>query len=240
MQCLIFRLYGPMASWGVTAVGGVRSSASIPTRSAVLGLLAAALGIRRNEEERLAELSTSYTIAVKAESEGTLLRDYHTAQVPSADRKALLLHRKAELEFAHTNINTILSTRDYRADGHWLVAVAEKPQARFSLAELEAALLEPAFPLYLGRKSCPLAAPLKPQLVEAEDVHQALNLDLPPISFREEADRALYSPTIVYQWEVDNMGIAADESSEIWDEPGSRKRWQFARRLVHSARKERS
>jgi CRISPR system Cascade subunit CasD len=55
-QYLVFQLHGPMASWGVDAPGEVRHSHELPSRSALLGLLAAALGIRREEEQRLKRL----------------------------------------------------------------------------------------------------------------------------------------------------------------------------------------
>jgi len=44
---LVFQLYGPLASWGDIAVGETRPSALTPSRSAILGLLAAALGLKR-------------------------------------------------------------------------------------------------------------------------------------------------------------------------------------------------
>ncbi len=44
------QLYGPLAAWGEQAVGGVRRSATHPSKSAILGLCAAAQGIRRDEE----------------------------------------------------------------------------------------------------------------------------------------------------------------------------------------------
>ena len=53
---LVFRLYGPLASWGMPAVGGDRPTAAQPTRSALLGLLAAGLGIKRDKEYALQAL----------------------------------------------------------------------------------------------------------------------------------------------------------------------------------------
>ncbi|MGL4603678.1 MAG: CRISPR-associated protein Cas5, partial [Iodobacter sp.] len=47
---LVFRLYGAMASFGEIAVGELRHSAAYPSRSALLGLLGAALGIARSNE----------------------------------------------------------------------------------------------------------------------------------------------------------------------------------------------
>lgn len=52
-QYLIFQLHGPMASWGVDAPGEVRHTHELPSRSALLGLLAAGVGIRRDDTERL-------------------------------------------------------------------------------------------------------------------------------------------------------------------------------------------
>ena len=52
-QYLIFQLHGPMASWGVDAPGDVRHTHELPSRSALLGLLAAGVGIRRDDTERL-------------------------------------------------------------------------------------------------------------------------------------------------------------------------------------------
>ena len=49
---LVFRLYGPMCSWGDIAVGEVRPSTVHPAKSAILGLIAAALGIKRPDTAR--------------------------------------------------------------------------------------------------------------------------------------------------------------------------------------------
>ena len=59
-EFLIFRLYGSMASWGDIAVGEFRPTFDHPSKSAVIGLIAAAMGIRRDEEERQRELAAGY------------------------------------------------------------------------------------------------------------------------------------------------------------------------------------
>jgi len=91
---LIFRLYGPMCAWGDIAVGEQRPSAGHPAKSAVLGLLAAALGVRRDEEGRQKLLADAYAMAVRVDVSGELLRDYHaiTVQTPHT---ALLFGPKA-------------------------------------------------------------------------------------------------------------------------------------------------
>ncbi|WP_049722721.1 type I-E CRISPR-associated protein Cas5/CasD [Gilvimarinus polysaccharolyticus] len=241
MQCLTFRLYGAMASWGGTAVGGVRSTRPAPSRSAVIGLLSAALGLRREQEDEIARLNSSIGMMIKSESDGRLLRDYHTTQVPSADKKAIWPHRKAELENTPRNVNTILSTRDYRVDGHWLVALTLRDDSHYTLEAIRDALSEPVFPLYLGRKSCPLATPIYPLLLDAGDVHQALESYQFPISPVARSESVLYGQTIHYEWDDGlETDLPPSETSERWDNPASRLRWQFEKRLVHSARQKRS
>ena len=85
---LIFQLYGPLVAWGEQAVGEARNSATRPGRSALLGLLAAALGLRRDDEAGQQRLAESLKFGVKTCTMGTVLKDYHTSQVPPHDKKA--------------------------------------------------------------------------------------------------------------------------------------------------------
>ena len=162
MELLLFRLYGPMASWGEIAVGETRHTAAYPGKSALLGLLGAALGIRRNEDAVHGRMASGYLFAVKMISSGHLLRDYHTTQVPDSAGKFSYGTRKDELYIGRSRLGTILSSREYRSDALCLVAVRARENAPFSLHALAQALSAPKFHLYLGRKSCPLAAPLNP------------------------------------------------------------------------------
>jgi len=83
METLVFQLQAPLSSWGEVAVGEYRPSAEYPSQSALQGLLGAALGITRDDNAVQAALRTGYRLAVGVLSQGRLLRDYHTAQVPS-------------------------------------------------------------------------------------------------------------------------------------------------------------
>src|SRR3954452_22752570 len=81
---LTFALAAPLAAMGEIAVGERRGSWTRPGRSAVLGLIAACLGIDRDDEEAHAALESGYGLALRLQSLGPLLADYHTAQVPPA------------------------------------------------------------------------------------------------------------------------------------------------------------
>ncbi|HAU5458188.1 TPA: type I-E CRISPR-associated protein Cas5/CasD, partial [Cronobacter sakazakii] len=114
---LIFQLQGPMASWGEIAVGEVRHTRALPGRSALLGLLAAALGIRRDDEAALNTLNQHYQFIVCAGKSSAWARDYHTVQVPREARKVRYFTRKDELRDAQMLVTTV-SCRDYYADGY--------------------------------------------------------------------------------------------------------------------------
>lgn len=177
MTFLVFRLYAPLASWGEPAVGEERPSATYPSATAVLGLVAAAIGLRREDEPGLLALHQGYDVAVGQCSAGSPRRDYHTAQVPGRTDLKNRPHRTRadELAIPKADLNTILSTRDYREDGVWLVALAPRAgsQPPYALEELKNRLEHPAFTLYLGRKACPPALPLMPQVVTAVNVAAA-------------------------------------------------------------------
>ncbi|WDE04936.1 type I-E CRISPR-associated protein Cas5/CasD [Thalassomonas viridans] len=228
---LVFRLYGPLASWGQAAVGGDRPTGMLPTRSAILGLLGAALGIRRDDDAALQALQQSVQLAIKQTVPGVLLRDYHTTQVPGQNKKVRHRTRKSELSEDKQKLNTILSGRDYRCDGLWIVAISLTDKASVSLAQLQAALLTPAFPLCLGRKSCPLALPVMPKVLEPGNLKAALDTEFPPLSRSEKQDRFLLGANnwVTYYWEGDEQALGEQEvmTTHPWDEPVSRTRWQF-------------
>lgn len=243
---LMFQLYGPMASWGDVAVGEARVSANHPGRSALIGLLAAALGIRRDNEAAQGRLAAGYRFAVRIHAAGNLLRDYHTVQVPSraALKKRPHFTRRDELTPPKDELGTILSLRDYRVDAYYQVAVdSASDPAPWPLTELKQALEQPRFPLYLGRKSCPVALPLQPQLVTAESLDAAFTAArfTDPTAFAAAMDApvrgsGLANPTTSLYWD-DGMasGVAARETFTRRDQPRTRRRWQFDERPEHHA-----
>lgn len=242
---LVFQLYGPMAAWGDIAVGGYRPSFAHPSKSAIIGLLAAALGIRRDEDERQKTLADACSFAVRVDAMGTLLRDYHTAQVPS--EKKGVTHYTRYSELAVKELNTILSSRDYRCDAIYIVAIsfrngcadslrilAERLNVQeFTLSGLAEKLSKPVFVLYLGRKSCPLALPLQPKVVSAENFREALE----NYSFStDDLPEIVQSSQVGVYWE-DGVESGYDSEHVITrrDVPLSRKRWQFAERRENYA-----
>jgi CRISPR system Cascade subunit CasD len=138
MSVLLLRLCGPMQSWGVQSRFTVRDTGLEPSKSGVVGLLCAALGRRR--EEPVADLA-GLRMGVRVDQEGTVTRDYHTAG------KGGILKASGKVE--HRNL--VVSTRYYLADARFLVGLEGVDMNL--LTQLHAALYDPHWPLYLGRKA---------------------------------------------------------------------------------------
>ncbi len=246
MDYLVFQLQAPLASWGEPAVGEYRGSANHPGESALLGLLAAALGVVRDDEASLQALQAGYLFAVGVQSAGTLLRDYHTAQVPGRSTLKGRPHatRADELAMPRHELNTILSTRDYRQDAACLVAVQARADAPHGLASLADSLRAPRFVLYLGRKACPLAAPLWPQVVTDDSALNAFEAYRTVLAERISAQAdgrsrpAVEQPQPIRSLSWSNglePGIAAQLSAPRKDRVIRRGRWQFGDRLENRA-----
>ena len=253
MQFLLFQLYAPLVSWGEIAVGGERRSSRHPSKSAIVGLVAAALGIKRDEEERLNELAVSLGVAIKLYSAGSLLKDYHTTQVPKKENKVVYHSRRAELSAPGDKIGTILSRREYRCDAFSVVAVyLKKVNSEFSIGIIEKALRNPVFHLYFGRKSCAPSLPLAPKLVVSSNLKGAFSeysVVFPtPITegapdwlqkvFSDYPQKTVFAADegIYYFWEDGiETGLTSMQSVERYDQPLSRKRWQFTFRREHMA-----
>ena len=168
---LTFLLSAPLASFGSYAGHARRGSESVPMRSAVLGMIGAAIGIDREDTEFQEKLRT-YSVAVQSFQRSTALRDYHTVQtVPTAKSKRPNTRSQAFKRAGH-DVNTIITHRDYRCDV--LIGVALWGSGWWTLGDLAAYLKQPKFQLYVGRKSCPLTSPLNPEVVVAEGPVEAL------------------------------------------------------------------
>jgi CRISPR system Cascade subunit CasD len=133
---LLLRLAGPLQAWGASSRFVRRETRQEPTKSGVLGLIAAAQGRRRSDP--IEDLAAT-TFGVRIDQPGRLVRDFQTAR--SLDETRTMP----------------LSYRFYLADAVFVAAI----EADTNLLEgLLDALQHPTFPLYLGRRSCPPAGPV--------------------------------------------------------------------------------
>ncbi|MFI7077125.1 type I-E CRISPR-associated protein Cas5/CasD [Micromonospora sp. NPDC049903] len=150
MSGLLLRLAGPMQSWGDHSTFSVRDTATVPTRSAMIGMLAAAKGLHRGEP--LGDLTT-LRFTVRVDRPGTMMDDFHTVggglppdrTVPTAEGKR-----------RQPGAGTIVSRRFYLVDAVFIVAVTGPDTI---VEHVHEALTMPVWAPYLGRRSCPAEQP---------------------------------------------------------------------------------
>ena len=163
-EYLILRLQGVMQSWGGHTYEDYRPSMLFPTRSALVGLLAACLGIDRNDCERQKVLSQSFSCAVRADERGFSVRkltDFHT----------VLEARKVD---GTPNKNPVVSRREYLCDASFTVSLYLKESPLYTVDVLIRHLQKPVYTPFLGRRSCPLGVPLFYSTVEGVSLLEAL------------------------------------------------------------------
>jgi CRISPR system Cascade subunit CasD len=148
MTTLLMRMRAPMMSWGDHSHFTIRDTRREPTKSAVIGLLCAALG--RPRWEPVHDLA-ALKMGVRVDREGVMLCDYHTVMdsIKSSGSKG----------------DTVLSDRYYMADADYLVGLEGD---RSLLETLDAALESPCWQLYFGRKSFVPSCPIRVGIVDAE------------------------------------------------------------------------
>ena len=142
MPTLLLRLAGPMQSWGTTSRFDERDTGKEPSKSGVIGLLAAAIGIDRGNWSDLAPLAR-LSMGIRHDRPGVPKRDYQTAGCASTDTII-----KADRTPAKDGV---VSQRYYLADAVFLVAFEGDDHAL--LEKAHAKLKDPFWPLALGRKS---------------------------------------------------------------------------------------
>lgn len=149
MSTLVLRLVGPMQSWGTTSRFDQRDTGKEPSKSGVVGLLAAAMGIDRENWVGLEPL-TRLSMGVRHDRPGVPKRDYQTAGCAATDTV-----KKAD---GTDSKDGVVSQRFYLADAAFLVGLATEDST--FLETIHAALRNPVWPLALGRKSYVPAEPI--------------------------------------------------------------------------------
>lgn len=139
MKTLTINLTAPLQSYGNEATFSRRTSNDYPTKSVVIGMVAAALGYRRTDERILALNDLDF--AVRVDQVGKMLTDYQTVEWKKDTRK--------------------VTYRDYLQDAVFVVALGSSDEQ--FIDEIKVALRHPRFPLFLGRRSNAPAGVLKIQ-----------------------------------------------------------------------------
>jgi CRISPR system Cascade subunit CasD len=159
---LVLRLAGPLQAWGRPSEGNRREVADAPSKAGIVGLLAAAWGLRRWDSiEQLVDLQ----LGVRVDRPGTLLRDYHTVSehMPDLPLRSAAVDARGRQKRTSPKKTTGVTQRFYLQDAVFVAAVQGAESLVVTLGQ---AIRHPAFPLALGRRSC---VPTQPLLLPAPD-----------------------------------------------------------------------
>jgi len=161
---LILRLKGVLQSWGGHTFEDYRPSNLFPTRSGLVGLLAACLGIDRKDVVNQRALSESFRYAARIDETANRvykITDFHTVL-------------KARRVSGKAGNNPVVSRREYLCDTSFTVALKLTDTTVFSVQRIIDHLQKPVFTPFLGRRSCPLSVPPFYSNVQAESLIKAL------------------------------------------------------------------
>lgn len=204
---LFLRLEGALQAWGDNQSKFlIRRTAEAPTKSGVIGLLCAAMGISRIDAANdwlvwFSELN----MGTRIDRPGVRWWDYHTVG-------AGLKMQIAEGE-GKSKPRAMITRREFLCDASFIVVLQGNPDL---ITELEGALLNPTWTSYLGRKCCPPSRPIfeKDALGEFSDVKSALR----SISWKKRlrSDTAPKSVECLLDWIKTEKQPEAPLDAEIW------------------------
>lgn len=139
---VLLLLDAPLQSWGTQSRFGHRDTDFEPSKSGVLGLVGAAMGMSRDNEELLQRLA-NLTMAVRVDREGRILRDYHTAGGGTY---------RGEEHGVYGSKDTVVTNRFYLMDACFVAALSGEDGELVD--QICTAMKNPRWPLFLGRRSC--------------------------------------------------------------------------------------
>lgn len=155
MGTLLLRLTAPLQAWGDESKYDIRGTRNEPTKSGVIGMLAAAFGYRRDSDE-ISKMAEALRMGIRVDQPGTVIRDYHTARAPKYSSKGMLNYDTDGKIIMEKD--AYITQRYYLSDACFLAGLeSDDEEYLHTVAE---ALESPVFPVYLGRRSLPPSMPM--------------------------------------------------------------------------------
>jgi len=183
---LIIKLQGAMQAWGGHTYEDYRPSLIFPTRSGIVGLLGACLGIEREDIHSLKTLNESFYQKLTVRADKRKIDRRQTSQVGDRQRSEEKFVSMQKITDFHTvqharkvdgkpRPEAIVSRREYLCDAEFTLALAFLEHAGYDLERVKQAIQKPVYTPFLGRRSCPIQRPLYEAVVNAENAQDALS-----------------------------------------------------------------
>lgn len=236
MPTLAFYIDAPMQSWGASSKFQYRETNGFPTKSALVGLIAGALGIDKHqltEAEQLkplAELKLTVVRLDRPKITPTRLTDFHTVG-GGYDKKATLWEKMSIPQKASgAPFGTVITRRSYLTDASFAALLEGDPAL---LERIQTALLDPVWGIWFGRKTCLPASPLTPTL--GEDRQNALDqlLDGLPHMAAAPLDQFEYQEEVATSDDADGIFYQSDQPVAFGQHHGAVPAAYKARGIAH-------
>ena len=212
-------LDGPMQSWGYMSKFDQRTSLAYPTKSGVCGMLCAAIGIARSEKDKLADL-TQLGMTVFVLTPLNRVVDFHTVgggydkSKSSYDKQSIVTNAKGKTG------NTVVTRREYLLDAKFAVVLEGDPTL---ILNLELAMKNPKWGVWLGRKSCVPTVPI------SQGCHENIGdaLEAAKLAYRKT-----YGKDCEVRKNIADVSNFADGSDSFMDTPLDFEKREFSLRRV--------
>jgi CRISPR system Cascade subunit CasD len=202
-------LEGPLQAWGTSSRFETRGTDLLPSKSGVIGLLAAALGRGRNES---VDDLAACRFGVRVVQQGSVLRDYHS--VGAADGDGIVVS-------SGSKGRGIVTNRYYLEDAAFVAALESDDRALLEAAVQ--ALQAPHWPLALGRRSCPPSSPIwQPGALIGEPLEAALRASWDVASPHDVVGLADATADPLALMADDAVHVAIEDlagETEVYDQP---------------------
>ena len=159
MKYLMFNLSGPLQAWGSPLPGNLRPTEDHPTKSGIVGLLGACLGIAKKDSESLKELGNKVSVAFRVDAPGYKMSDFHIIKNPYFRYQTTPPKGKP--------VQTTLTLRDYLCNAVFTVCIQGE-----DIDTWYQAMRQPVHVPVMGRKSC-LPNALLSRIIDAENILEA-------------------------------------------------------------------
>ena len=165
---LAIYLDAPLQSWGVLSKFQRRGTESYPSKSGVLGLVAAAMGIDKrdaSEADKLKPLASckfsAFAVALSDKQQPvSQLEDYHTVG-GGYDRDDPVQRLRISRKASGGTSTTVVTRRFYLEQARFVVVLEGDEEL---LQKASGSLEDPKWGVWFGRKCCLPSAPLLPTL----------------------------------------------------------------------------
>ena len=182
MSTLMFRISAPLQAWGVEPrFDKWLRTGTEPSKSGIIGMIASAMGIDRNDDEELHKLTEGLRFGVRVDREGKICTDYHAVRVVQDEdcnyedvfSNAIYIRGK---RLPDTKIDKYDYKKYYLMDAAFTIGLESEDECL--LQSILEALHHPKRFLFLGRKSCPVTEEIDGKITK-KPLYETLSEDLP-------------------------------------------------------------